>query len=215
MATRFTEKFAQHIHYFIRALMVVAFALFLFSGNWVDAINTALIFLLMSMPTILKHKFGLYLPAELEVAIVSFVFLTLFLGSLRDFYERFPLWDGFLHFQSGLLLGIFGFVLVYMFSERKTKKLELSPGFISFFSVIFSMAVSVVWEIYEYAVDNIFGYNTQESGLPDTMGDLIVNASGALFVGIIAYVWMKRKQRLPFTPALLRGFRKALHKIKK
>ena len=191
----------------MRALVAFAFVSFLFLGDWADAFNTALIFLLMVAPSFLKSKYSVYLPFELDLAIVSFIFFTLFLGSLRDFYELFPLWDTVLHFQSGILLGIVGFVLIYILNEQKTKRLELNPGFISFFAVTFSLAISVVWEIYEYIVDTFLGFNMQETGLPDIMGDLIFNAIGALIVGLVGYFWMRRRQKLPFTPRLLSGFR--------
>jgi LPXTG-motif cell wall-anchored protein len=124
---------------------------------------------------------------------------------LHDYYEKFALWDGILHFQSGILLGIVGFVLVYTLNEQSTKKIYLSPGFISFFAVTFSLAASVVWEIYEYLFDILLGYNMQESGLPDTMGDMIVNAIGALIVGLLGYLWMRKRKKLPFTPSDISG----------
>lgn len=198
-----TKRLTFLLYYGMRGLMILAFLLFLLSNDWMDAFNTALIFLLMLVPSILKKRYDVYLPFELDVAIVGFIFLTLFLGARGNYYERFPFWDDILHLQSGLLLGIVGFVLVYILNGQKTRALELSPGFISFFAVTFSVAISVMWEIYEYVIDLSFGFNMQKSGLPDTMGDLIVNAIGALVVGILGYIWMKRRQRLPFTPRLL------------
>jgi len=202
-----TKQFTLFLYYGMRVLVALAFVFFLILGDWIDAVNTALILLLMLVPSFLKNKYSVYLPFELDFAIVGFIFLTLFLGSLRDFYELFPLWDTVLHFQSGILLGIVGFVLVYILNEQKTKKLELTPGFISFFAITFSLAISVMWEIYEYAIDTFLGFNMQETGLPDTMGDLIINAVGALIVGLVGYIWMRHRQKLPFTPRLLSGFR--------
>lgn len=199
-----TERLAFTAYYGMRIFMIVAFALFILNKNWVDAISTVVIFLLMLVPSILKQRYSMYMPFELDLAIVGFVFLTLFLGSLRDFYELFPLWDGVLHFQSGILLGIVGFTLVYTLNGQKAKKLDLTPGFISFFAITFSLAMSVVWEIYEYWVDTLFGYTMQESGLPDTMGDMTVNAVGALIVAIFGYLWIKRRERIPFTPRMIR-----------
>ena len=187
--------------------MALAFIVFIFLGDWTDAFNTALIFLLMLIPSILKKRYDVYLPFELDVAIVGLIFISLFLGSQSDYYERFPYLDTIIHFQSGILLGIVGFVLVYILNGQKTKALELSPGFISFFARAFSLAIGVVWEIYEYIIDLTLGFNMQETGLPDTMSDFIFNAIGALIVGLVGYFWMKRRQKLPFTPRLLSGFR--------
>lgn len=179
------------------AVSTIVFAIY---GEWVSSVSALSIFLLMLVPSLLKEQYKIYLPFELDIAIVAFIFSSLFLGSLQNFYEKFPLWDGVLHFQSGLLLGLVGFVVVYLMNVKKTEKFSLSPGFVSVFAVCFALALSVVWEIYEYAMDTWFGYTMQETGLPDTMSDLMVNALGALIVGLLAYLWMKRRERLPFAP---------------
>jgi len=194
------NKLVFYLYYGMRLLVALAIVAFTLSGDWVSVFNASLILGLILLPRLVKMQYKIYLPLVLEVAIVGFIFLSLFLGSLRNYYERFPLWDGVLHFQSGILLGVVGFVVVYLLNARKTSKFRMSPGFVSFFAVCFSMALSVVWEVYEYAVDSWFGYTMQESGLPDTMGDLIVNGSGAIIVGLLSYFWMKRTENLPFAP---------------
>jgi len=194
------NKFVYYLYYGMRVLVALAIVAFAINGDWVSVVNASLILGLMLLPRLVKMQYKIYLPLGLEVAIVGFIFLSLFLGSLRNYYERFPLWDGVLHFQSGILLGVVGFVVVYLLNARKTSKFRMSPGFVSFFAVCFSMALSVVWEVYEYAVDSWFGYTMQESGLPDTMGDLIVNCSGAIIVGLLSYFWMKKTENLPFAP---------------
>lgn len=193
------------LYYGMRALVALAGILFLIIGDWVDAVITLLIFLVMLIPSFLRKRYELHLPFKLDLAIVSFIFLTLFLGSLRDFYERFPLWDDILHFASGFLMGMVGFLLVYLLNEQKSGRIALSPFFVAFFAACFSMAVSVVWEIYEFSADKLFGFNMQRSGLDDTMSDLIVNAVGAFIVASIAYVWMERRSRIPFTPKRLKN----------
>lgn len=189
----------------LRAAVIIAVVFFLWNRNWVDAFSSALILLLMLAPAFLRKRYELYIPFELEVAIASFVYVTLFLGSLNDFYERIAWWDTLLHFQSGILLGIVGFVLIYILNESRAGKLALSPFFISFFAACFSMAVGVVWEIYEYAADLFFGFTMQRDGLTDTMHDLIVNTTGALAVALAGWLWSRWRMRVPFTPRRLAG----------
>lgn len=199
-------KIAFWTYYSMRIVVMLSIVAFIIDGNFESAVSALFILGLMVLPSLLKEQYRLHLPFEIDLAIVAFIFLSLFLGSLQDYYERFPLWDGILHFQSGILLGAVGFLVVYLLNERKQGTVVMSPGFISLFSVCFSMALSVVWEIYEYTVDNVFGYTMQESGLPDTMGDLIVNAIASIAVATVAYVWMKRRRRLPFAPRFLKKF---------
>lgn len=182
----------------MRLLVVSAFLLFLWQGNWVDALSSAFIFILMIAPLLFRKKHKISIPIELEIALASFVFFNLYLGSLHNYYEQFAWFDGVSHFLSGILLGMVGFVLIYLLNERDSKALHLSPGFISLFAVTFSLAVSVVWEIYEYTIDLLLGFNMQNNSLPDTMGDFIVNFAGAVIVAIFGYIWMKKHKLIPF-----------------
>lgn len=193
------------LYYGMRVLVILAIALFALAGDFLDAVMAGLILVLMLIPRFLSRQYRFHLPFELELFVVSFTFLTLFLGSLNNFYERFSWWDNLLHFQSGILLGFIGFILVYFLNEGTPRKLALSPFFIAFFSVCFSMAMSVVWEVYEFTMDSAFGFNMQRSGLVDTMADLIVNSIGAIIVGVAAFVWIQVRRRIPFTPKRLAG----------
>ncbi|MHB1316690.1 MAG: hypothetical protein ACYCZW_02425 [Minisyncoccota bacterium] len=194
------NKIAVILQHSMGAIIVVAFIGFIISTNWPNAILTVLIFILMMTPTVLKNKYKIYIPFEFNFAIVLFLFLTLFLGGLRNFYTRFIWWDKLLHFQSGLLLGLIGFLLVYILNEQKSPRLTMSPGFVSFFAFCFSVALAGIWEIYEFLGDYWFGFNMQGNSLSDTMGDIIVNLIGALIVCTIGYLWMRREKRLPFAP---------------
>jgi len=201
------NKIALVVYYGMRVLVATSIPLFIiFDRDFVSAVSAAFIFLLMLTPSLLKQRYKFHFPFDLDLAIVAFIFVSLFLGSLRDFYEQFPLLDVILHFQGGLLLGVVGFVVVYLLNSEEKSRLTMTPGFVSIFAICFSLAISVIWEIYEYTVDSWFGYTMQETGLPDTMGDLIFNGMGAIIVAIIGFFWMRRRQRIPFTPKRLRRY---------
>ena len=195
------------VYYGLRASILIAAGVFAYEGDWASVISTILVFVLMSAPSALKYRYRFYLPFALDLGIVTFIFLTLFLGHLANFYDYIPLWDKFVHFQSGLILGVTGFVLVYTLNEQESIHLDLSPGFISFFAVTFSLAIGVVWEAIEFAADAVVGLSWQNSNM-DTMWYLIADGTGAVIVSVIGYFWMYRQARLPFTPRLFRLFRK-------
>jgi hypothetical protein len=197
----YRNKVTLSIYYGMCALVLVAAAVFLLRGDWEAALSTGLIFILMLVPSVLKERYRLYLPFALDLGIVGFIFLTLFLGGIAHFYEWVPFWDKFLHLQSGFLLGAAGYVLVYVLNENKKMPLNLSPGFVSLFAVTFSLTIGVVWEVSEFAGDAVFGSTWQPSGA-DTMWDLIADGAGALITSIAGYFWMYRHKRLPFTPWL-------------
>lgn len=197
------------LYYGMRALVLIAAGVLLLRGDIESSLATLLILLLMTVPSFLKEKKILPLPFILDFAIVMFIFLTLFLGEIGHFYDQIPMWDKFLHFQSGLLLGTSGYVVVYLLNAHKKFSIDVSPSFLTFFAVTFSLALGVVWEVIEFTGDSVYGTQWQ-GGNGDTMWDLIVNGIGAVIVSTIGYFWMYRHKRLPFSPWLIR----VLHKRK-
>lgn len=188
----------------MRVIVAIGAAVFLLKEEWASGFATILVLILMVVQSLLRGHHKMYLPFELDFGIVFFVFITFSLGHINDFYNRIPQWDKFIHFESGFLLGLSGYVLIYILNEHKNIKLELSPGFISIFSVVFSMAIGVVWEIIEFAMDILARTNYwQGLTVTDTMEDLIADTVGAIIFSIIGYLWMKRRLRLPFTPQSL------------
>jgi len=195
------------IYYSMRVLVLIAAFTFLWEGDMSSVGGCILVFALMILPSILKDRYRFYLPFALDLSIVVFIFGTMFLGHLLHFYELFPLWDKFLHFQSGLILSVTGFVLVYILNEQKSLTLDLSPGFIALFAIAFSISIGALWEIGEYTVDGIVGSSWSFSQA-DTIWDLTADSVGALLVSAVGYVWMHRRARLPFTPWRFSWWRK-------
>ncbi len=193
------ELFARYAHRMVSVILLGAFFTYLYFNDYSSAVFTIFILFLVHLPSLLKNYFSFYLPLQLDAAIGIFVFLSLFLGVLHNFYGRYSQWDSFLHFQSGLLLSIGGFVLMYSIHGQNNKRLRLTPGFIAFSSFNFSIAASVLWEIYEFIADMKFDYGMQQGGNPDTMTDLILNVIGALIISTTAYIWMRVTSKLPLT----------------
>lgn len=191
-------KIQFYIYIGMRILVSISIVFFLLDKDWSGALGAIFILGLMLLPSLLKNKYDLYLPTQLEFAIVVFVFLSLFLGSLQDWYEKFFFWDVILHLKSGFLLAVIGFLVIYTLNKGVSEQIHMSPGFIALFSVCFSLALSVVWEIYEYTVDSLFGFNMQRTGLPDTMKDLIFNTIGSITVAVSAFFAMRRTKNIPF-----------------
>ena len=141
----------------------------------------------------LSKRSKLKYPVELEIIIVLFLFASMFLGDIRGFYETFPWWDTMLHTLSGVVLALIALLLVYTLNQRHRESLHLSPFFVALFAFSFAIMLGVLWEIFEFTMDQVFGMNTQitETGVVDTMWDLIVDTLGALIVAIAGYIYLK------------------------
>ena len=103
-----------------------------------------------------------------------------------------------LHFTSGIILGLIGFLFVYLLNEKGDANVNLSPIFVVLFAYCFAVTMGVFWEIFEFSVDRLLGYNMQkfrlpgQDGLVDTMQDLIIDSIGALITSIIGWIYLKK-----------------------
>ena len=147
-------------------------------GRWHPAFVASVTLVLSIAPLVLSRWAQVVVPPSFIAAIVLFVGGTLFLGEAFDFYERFWWWDIAMHGSSAVGFGLVGFVLIFMMFQGDTY--VAPPWAVALFAFSFAMAVGALWEVFEFAMDQLFGLNMQKSGLLDTMGDLIVDAIGAL-----------------------------------
>ncbi len=175
----------------VRVFSVVLMAITLYTGHWLGFFNASLTLFVTFLPNILKKRWNIVYPSEIWVVTLLFVMAALIFGEIFNFYYKFEAWDTILHTLSGFVIAMVAFIIVKQLNEEVDIRVTLSPFFVSLFAVCFSMAVAVVWEIFEYAMDTWFGTNMQKSGLVDTMEDLIVATIGALIVGVLGYLYLK------------------------
>jgi hypothetical protein len=194
------------LSYFFRLALVFALGFAIWRQEWITVFLSGLAFALTFLPSFIERRFEVTLPNEFEFFITIFVYSSLYLGEVRDYYLVFWWWDALLHATSGLILGLIGFVVVFMLNKEKQVRLEMSPAFLCLFAFTFAVALGAVWEIIEYSVDFFFTTNMQASGLVDTMGDLIIDTAGALIVSFLGYFYIKSGKRDPLTKRLLKKF---------
>lgn len=144
-------------------------------------------------PVFVARWAEVHVPPSFIAAMVIFVGGTLFLGEVFDFYERFWWWDIAMHGTSAVGFGIIGFVLVFMMFQGD--RYAAPPIAVTFFAFCFAVTIGTAWEIFEFAMDQAFGLNMQKSGLMDTMGDLIVDAIGALIGVATGFAYLKGRAR--------------------
>jgi hypothetical protein len=70
--------------------------------------------------------------------------------------------------------------------------------FVALFAFMFALGLGALWEIFEFAMDSIFGLNMQKSGLVDTMWDLIVDTVGALIIALLGFSYLSKARNVSF-----------------
>ena len=184
----------------LQVIMAVELVLLFYEGQWVNAFLVMAIMVITLSPAALGRRFRVSVPPEFQVLAVIFVFAALFLGEIQSYYERIWWWDIALHTSSGLLMGVLGFLLVYVLNESERVDVHMRPRFVAMFAFLFAVAVGTLWEIFEFAMDQTIGSNMQKamfddpSGLTDTMWDVIVNMVGALAVSSLGWWYMIRRE---------------------
>lgn len=173
----------------LQLLLGVGIVLAAWERQWLVVLATAAILVLTLLPLVLGRRLRVFIPPELEVLAVLFIFASLFLGNVRGYYVRFWWWDLALHTASGFLLGIVGFLLVYVLNEKEDIELSMSRKFVALFAFMFSVGLGAIWEIFEFVMDLTLG-TTMQKGLVDTMGDLIVDCVGALGIAVLGYGYL-------------------------
>lgn len=146
------------------------------------------------LPGHLATRVGLRLPQSFLATIALFVLASLYLGEVYDFYQRLWWWDLALHMGSAMGFGVLGFLLVFMLFEGD--RYAAPPWAIGALSFCLAMTVGTLWEIFEFAMDSLFGFSMMKSGLSDTMGDLIVNAIGAILAALAGVLYLSEGARL-------------------
>ena len=144
-------------------------------------------------PVVAARWADIHVPPGLITAVVLFVGATLFLGEVFGFYDRFWWWDIVMHGTSAIAFGLIGFVLVFMMFQGD--RYAAPPLALAFLAFCFAISIGTAWEIFEFAMDRLFGFNMQKSGLMDTMGDLIVNMIGALIGAAVGFGYLKGQAR--------------------
>lgn len=141
--------------------------------------------------------------------MILFAVFALVAGEMFGAYDKFWWWDDMLHTVSGVVVGLIGFLAVYFFNARYN--MHISPLFVAVFAFTFAITVGVVWEVFEFTMDALFGFYMQRwnlppdavligreyqgSGLRDTMSDLIVAGVGSLAAAVFArYAYKHEKQ---------------------
>ncbi len=186
------DKIQLIISYLLQLILLGTIIYSLYDQQWLNSFAVLGILILTFLPKLLRHNFKVYLPIEFDFVAVVFVFAAIFLGEVHSYYTKFWWWDIILHSSSGFLLGITGFILVYVLNLEQRLVQKMKPGFLALFGFAFAVAIGAIWEIFEFSMDNIFGLQMQKSGLVDTMGDLIVDTLGAAFIALLGYFFIRK-----------------------
>ncbi len=175
---------------FIRVILIIAFFTALHSNRRLVLTMSALALIITFLPVILNSLFKIKVPGEFEIIVLFFIYGLFYFGEVKEVYTEFWWWDISLNLFSAGVLGFIGLAVFY--TLHKDKILNTSPQLITILSFCFAFSVGAIVEIFEFGMDNLFGFNLQGSSIVDTMKDLITNLIGAAIVSLVGYFYIKK-----------------------
>lgn len=133
------------------------------------------------------------LKFNLPIIFSYFIFLigSQYFGSILGWYGL-GWWDTFMHFVSGAILA-FAAIALYERLIHRAAGGSISPWFVFLYTLSFAALGGVLWEMYEFSSDQLFGLTLQGGGNTDTMTDLIADTVGGLAIAIWAGIRTKIK----------------------
>lgn len=177
------------IPYFLRIVSLILLVIAFYKKDLLGVIACSITVLISFIPTILERDYKINLPWALDLLMASALLLHVG-GYTFNIYNMIPGYDTITHFISSIFVSFMAFVIIYIL-DKYWEGLCMDTYALGFVVVIFTMAMGVVWELFEWAVDSVFGINMQW-GLQDTMKDLLVDSMAGLIMGIVGVSLIKR-----------------------
>lgn len=150
------------VYLVLRFIVLAALVLSALNGDWENVFVCLLVLVLFVLPALLERKLDVSLPSALQIVIIIHIFAAEILGELSSFFVRVPYWDTILHTVWGFLCAAIGFALVDVLNGSNRIRMSLSPAYLALVAFCFSMTIGVVWEFFEFAMDNVFHLDMQK-----------------------------------------------------
>ena len=173
------EHKSSFIIYNILRFLVICMMIFeILNRSYESAFLCVLTLILLIIPSFFQVALRIEVPTVLEITILFFIFAAEILGEICNFYSIFPFWDTVLHTLNGFLTAAIGLSLVQLLNKSDKLLFQLSPLFTSIVAFCFSMTIGVIWEFFEFGMDQIFNLDMQKDTVIHTISSVSLNSSG-------------------------------------
>lgn len=166
------------VYVVLRLLVILVMILQLINQNYENVFLCVLTLLLLVVPSFLQVNLKVELPTALEIIILLFIFSAEILGEINEYYLKFAFWDTILHTLNGFLAAAIGFSLVDLLNRDEKLTFQLSPLFMAIVAFCFSMTIGVVWEFFEYGMDQFLGYDMQKDTVLNSITSVMLDPQG-------------------------------------
>lgn len=134
----------------------------------------------ISVPYLVKKVFKVNINEGFITCWIIFIFMAHYLGVILGWYNFFEGFDKVTHTISGFLTAYVA-MLILEYKKNKDKLFGV------LFMISFTWLCAGMWEVFEFTCNALFGGDAQmvlETGVDDTMWDMIVAFMGSLILSI-------------------------------
>ncbi len=156
------------------AIMIIQF----FNKNYNDVFLCMLTLVMFLVPGFIERRLQIEMPNALQIVVLLFIYAAEILGEIRGFYLSYPYWDTMLHTLNGFLMAAIGFSLIDILNRIEKIHFKLSPLFVAIVAFCFSMTIGVMWEFFEFGMDQYTLTDMQKDTMYQTVSTVMIHPEG-------------------------------------
>lgn len=172
------NKWLASAYLLLRLSVIIIMIDQLLNRNYEHVFFCILTLILFLLPSIIEHKIHINIPDVFEVIILLFIYAAEILGEINSYYLIYPYWDTILHTLNGFLAAAIGFSLIDLLNKNDNFSIHLSPLFVALVAFCFSMTIGVLWEFFEFAMDNFMGMDMQKDTILTDVRSVLLHPQG-------------------------------------
>lgn len=205
--TKREEIFQKMNRYFLILYLIITMIscyINLVNRDFYNLLQAILGLFILILPMIIYKISKFKLTSDVKFLFYFFSFCTQILGSSLSLYKYFPLWDKIVHFASGILITMIGFILFHILLHKKGE-ISKDNGLLSLiFCQSFNISIAALWEVYEYLLFVFFkidAVNALTKGIHDSLQDMMVCMLGGFLIlfCLIPYIYRGKQSFLTKT----------------
>jgi len=163
------KKLVYTVYFVLRLSVILMLVAQWFNHNYENVLLCVLTLVLFMLPSAFERRLHIDLPDTLEIVILLFIYAAEILGEIQSYYTSYPGWDTMLHTMNGFLCAAIGFALVDILNREEKVSLHLSPFFMAVVAFCFSMTIGVLWEFFEFSMDQLALFDMQKDTVIHTI----------------------------------------------
>ncbi len=172
------KKLVYTVYFVLRLSVVLMLVAQFFNQNYENVLLCVLTLVLFMLPSAFERRLHIDLPDTLEIIILLFIYAAEILGEIQSYYTHYQGWDTMLHTMNGFLCAAIGFALVDILNREEKVSLHLSPFFMAVTAFCFSMTIGVLWEFFEFAMDQFLLFDMQKDTVVSAISTVNLDPSG-------------------------------------